>query len=230
MAENVLMITGASSGIGAAAARAAVAAGWRVGLLARSADKLSALADDLGDAALALPGDATDLGALRDAAARLARRFGGLDAVLANAGMGIQAPGTQGGDPDEWRRVVDLNVMGVLLAAHATLPLLRERRGQFLVTGSAAGRRHVKGSVYGATKWFVHGFAGNLAEEMAEWGGRCTVIAPGMVDTAFFDEPKPEALRPEDVAAAVVFALGQPKGAAVREVFVMPRGRAPTAP
>ena len=224
MAGRVLMITGASSGIGEAAARAAVGAGWSVGLLARSEGKLAALADELGPAALALPGDATDLAALRDAAARLGARFGGLDAVFANAGMGIQAPGSEAGDPEEWRRVVDVNVMGVLLAAHATLPLLRERRGHFLVTGSAAGRRHIKGSVYGATKWFVHGYAGNLAEEMAEWGGRCTVIAPGMVDTAFFDEPKPDALRPADVAAAVLFALEQPEGAAVREVFVMPRG------
>ena len=224
MTDKVLMITGASSGIGAATARAAVAAGWRVGLLARSEGRIAALADELGEAALALPGDATDLGALRDAAARLAERFGGLDAVFANAGMGIQAPGTERGDPEEWRRVVDLNVTGVLLAAHATLPMLRERRGHFLVMGSAAGRRHVKGSVYGATKWFVHGFAGNLAEEMAEWGGRCTVIAPGMVDTAFFDEPKPDALRPDDVAAAVLLALDQPDRAAVREVFVMPTG------
>ena len=224
MPDRVLMITGASSGIGAATARAAVEAGWKVGLLARSADKLAALADELGDAALALPGDATDLAALRDAAGRTKERYGGLDAAFANAGMGIQAPGTEAGDPEEWRRVVDLNVMGVLLAAHATLPLLRERRGHFLMTGSAAGRRHIKGSVYGATKWFVHGYAGNLAEEMAEWGGHCTVIAPGMVDTAFFDEPKPDALRPDDVAAAVLYALSQPAGAAVREVFVIPVG------
>ena len=224
MTGKVLMITGASSGIGEATARAAAGAGWKVGLLARSEGKIAALADELGDAALALPGDATDLGALQGAAGRLTERFGGLDAVFANAGMGIEAPGTEKGDPEEWRRVVDLNVMGVLLAAHATLPKLRERRGHFLVTGSAAGRRHIKGSVYGATKWFVHGYAGNLAEEMAEWGGRCTVIAPGMVDTAFFDEPKPDALRPEDVAAAVLFALDQPERAAVREVFVMPGG------
>ena len=224
MTDRVLMITGASSGIGAASARLAAEAGWRVGLFARSAERVEALADEIGEAALALPGDATDLAALRDAAERLAGRFGGLDAVFANAGMGIQAPGTEAGDPEEWRRVIDLNVVGVLLTAHATLPLLRERRGHLLVTGSAAGRRHIKGSVYGATKWFVHGYAGNLAEEMAEWGGRCTLIAPGMVDTAFFDEPKPEALRPEEVARAVVFALDQPEGAAVREVFVMPRG------
>ena len=222
MTEKVLLITGASSGIGAASARLAAEAGWRVGLLARSAERVEALAEEIGDAALALPGDATDLASLRRAAEALAARFGGLDAAFANAGMGIQAPGTEAGDPEEWRRVVDVNVMGVLLTAHATLPLLRERRGHFLVTGSAAGRRHIKGSVYGATKWFVHGYAGNLAEEMAEWGGRCTVIAPGMVDTAFFDEPKPQALRPEEVARAVVFALDQPEGAAVREVFVMP--------
>ena len=83
---------------------------------------------------------------------------------------------------------------------------------------------HLSGSVYGASKWFVHGYGGNLAQEMAEWGGRCTVIAPGMVNTAFFDEPKPDKLQPEDVANAVAYALNAPHHANVREVFMMPNG------
>ncbi|MBV0893647.1 SDR family NAD(P)-dependent oxidoreductase, partial [Paracoccus sp. Z118] len=109
------------------------------------------------------------------------------------AGRGLDAPGTEGGDADEWRAMIGINIMGLLFSAKAALPHLKERQGHLLMTGSAAGRIHIKGSVYGASKWFVHGYAGNLAEEMREWGGRCTVIAPGMVDTEFFDEAKPKA-------------------------------------
>ncbi len=224
MASKVLFITGASSGIGEATARAAVAAGWSVGLMARSVDKLEALVNDLGEAALALPGDATDLAAQEDAVARLVDRFGGLDAAFANAGKGLDTPGTEQGDPDEWRQLVDVNIMALLYTARVSLPHLRERKGHLVLTGSAAGRRHISGSIYGATKWFVHGYAGNMAEEMREWGGRCTVIAPGMVDTPFFSEPKPDKLKPEDVANAVVYALEQPERAAIREVFLMPTG------
>ena len=217
-----LFITGASSGIGAATARAAVAEGWNVGMMARSRDKLAALADELGDSALALPGDATELAEQERAVAQMVERFGGLDAAFANAGMGLDTPGIGAGDPAEWRRLIDLNVMGVLYTTRAALPELRKSRGHLVMTGSAAGRRHVKGSIYGATKWFVHGLGGNMAEDMREWGGRCTVISPGMVDTAFFDEPKPDKLQPEDIAAAVMFALGQDRRVDVREVFVMP--------
>ncbi|MGR3320647.1 MAG: SDR family oxidoreductase, partial [Pseudooceanicola sp.] len=191
-------------------------------LVARSADKLGALADELGDRALAVEGDVTDLASVEDAVARTTERFGGLDAAFANAGRGLDTPGTEAGDPAEWRALVDLNIMGLLHTARAALPELRKTRGHLLLTGSAAGRRHIKGSIYGATKWFVHGYAGNMAEEMREWGGRCTVIAPGMVDTPFFDEPKPDKLKPEDVADAVVFAITRPARAEIREVFLMP--------
>jgi NADP-dependent 3-hydroxy acid dehydrogenase YdfG len=219
---RTLLITGASSGIGAATARAAAAEGWNVALLARSQDKLAALADELGEAALPLAADVADFGTLETAVARTVDRFGGLHAAFANAGLGVDRPGTEGGDPEEWRRVVDTNVMGVLHTAKAALPELRKTRGHLLLTGSAAGRRHVKGSVYSATKWFVHGYGGNMSEEMREWGGRCTVISPGMVDTPFFDEAKPDKLQPEDVAGAVMFALNQDQRAEVREVFIMP--------
>ena len=114
--------------------------------------------------------------------------------------------------------------MGVLYTARACLPELRKTKGHLVLTGSAAGRTHIRGSIYGATKWFVHGYGGNMAEEMREWGGRCTVISPGMVDTPFFDTAKPDKLQAEDVAAAVMFALGQPARADVREVHLMPTG------
>ena len=153
-----------------------------------------------------------------------AEKMGRIDAVYANAGKGSSSPGIEQGDPDDWHAMIDLNVLAVLTTAHATLPHLRKTKGHFVVTGSKAGRDHMKGSVYGATKWFVQGLAGNLAEEMREWGGRCTLITPGMVDTPFFDEPKPDKIQPDDVANAVVFALSQPRSADVREIHIMPSG------
>ncbi|HBR38886.1 MAG TPA: short-chain dehydrogenase, partial [Sulfitobacter pontiacus] len=204
---KTLFITGASSGIGAATARAAAKAGWNVGLFARSEDKLKDLAGEIGDQALVLTGDATQYEDQEHAMSRLAQKFGQIDAVFANAGRGTSPGGTEKGDPDDWKSMIDLNVMGALYTAHAAMPYLRKTTGQYVVTGSAAGRRHIKGSIYGATKFFIHGFAGNLADEMAEWGGRCMVVSPGMVDTAFFDEAKPDKLKPEDVASAVMHAL-----------------------
>jgi NADP-dependent 3-hydroxy acid dehydrogenase YdfG len=220
---RTLFITGASSGIGAATARAAADAGWNVALFARSRDKLEALAQEIGPQCLALPGDVTSLESLENAVARAAGTFGQIDAAFANAGAGLQKPGTENGDPNEWRKIVDINVMGVLYTARAALPELKRSRGTLVLTGSAAGKRHIPGSIYGATKWFVHGYAGNMAEEMREWGGRCAVVAPGMVDTPFFDEAKPDKLKPEDVAAAVMHAIEAPPRAAVREIFLMPQ-------
>ncbi|MGR3453499.1 SDR family oxidoreductase [Pseudooceanicola sp.] len=221
---STLLITGASTGIGAATARAAVTAGWNVALVARSADKLSDLEAELGESAMAVAADVTDLSAMEQAVVRAVDRFGALDAAFANAGRGLKTPGTENADPEDIRGLIDLNIMGVLHTARATLPELRKTRGHLLLTGSAAGRKHISGSIYGATKWFVHGYGGNMADEMREWGGRCTVIAPGMVDTPFFDEPKPDKLHPEDIADAVVFALTRPARADVREVYVMPTG------
>ena len=219
---KTLFITGASSGIGAATARAAAKAGWNVGLFARSEDKLKDLAREIGDQALVLTGDATQYDDQEQAMSRLAQKFGQIDAVFANAGRGTSPGGTEKGDPDDWKSMIDLNVMGALYTAHAAMPYLRKTTGQYVVTGSAAGRRHIKGSIYGATKFFIHGFAGNLADEMAEWGGRCMVVSPGMVDTAFFDEAKPDKLKPEDVASAVMHALEAPSHAAVHEIHLMP--------
>lgn len=222
MSGKVLLITGASSGIGAETARRAADAGWRVALFARSEDKLSALADEIGDAALAVPGDVTDLAALETAVTETVRHFGQLDAVYANAGTGLDTPGVEKGDPEEWRSLIDINVMGVLLTMKAAYGELRKTKGHLVLTGSVAGRVHISGSIYSASKWFVHGLAGNMAQDMREWGGRCTVVAPGMVDTPFFQEAKPDKLKPVDVASAVVYALEQPAHANVQEVVVMP--------
>ncbi len=219
---KTLLITGASSGIGAATARAAASAGWNVALFARSAEKLNTLAEEIGPAALAIPGDVTMLAEIEAAVAEAAGHFGEINAAFANAGMGLGTPGILEGDPQEWQRMIDLNIMGVLYTTRAALAELKKTSGHLVLTGSAAGRRHIGGSIYGATKWFVHGFAGNMAEEMRDWGGRCTVIAPGMVDTGFFDTPKPDKLQPEDVADAVMHALNANPRSAVREIYMMP--------
>jgi NADP-dependent 3-hydroxy acid dehydrogenase YdfG len=223
--NRVLFVTGASTGIGAATARAAAAKGWKVALAARSADRLAALVEEIGDdRALALT---CNVARQEDVvqAVEAAAEFGPIHAAFANAGVGVTVAGAETGDPDNWRQMLDINVWGLLLTVKATLPHLRATKGHMLLTGSQAGRTHMPGSVYGATKWFVHGFGQNLALEMKEWGGRCTVIAPGMVDTPFFDEPKPGALTSEQVAEAVVYALDQPHGVTIREVFLTPTDR-----
>ncbi|GAW33814.1 putative oxidoreductase [Roseovarius sp. A-2] len=223
MTAKTLFITGASSGIGAETARAAADAGWNVALFARRRDELEALVAELGEArALALPGDVTQMADLEHAVREAQGRFGQINAVFANAGRGLDTPGVAEGDPEEWRSMMEINVMGLLWTMKASYRALRESKGHLILTGSAAGKRHIKGSIYGASKWFVHGLAGNMAEEMREWGGRCTVVAPGMVDTPFFDSPKPDKLKPEDVAHAVMHALSAPERASVQEIFLMP--------
>ena len=221
--SKVLLITGASSGIGEATARKAAQEGLKLILTARRKDKLDALVEEFGsDNAVGIAADAGNYNELEQAVKQGVDKFGQLDAVFANAGTGVSTPGTEEGDPDEWKQMIDVNINGLLYTAKLTLPHLRKTTGHFLMTGSAAGRITLKGSVYGATKWFVHGFAQNLAEEMKEWNGRCTTIAPGMVNTPFFDEPKPDKLDPDDVADAVLYAINANPRNCVREVFLMP--------
>jgi NADP-dependent 3-hydroxy acid dehydrogenase YdfG len=220
---RVLLITGASSGIGAATARAAAAAGWRLALAARSIDKLTALVGEIGeDRARAFAVDVTKAKALEETAASVVEHAGGLDAVFANAGVGGEAGGFSEAPVESWRRLVDTNILGVAYTLRATLPHLKRRRGHVLLTGSVAGRRVIAGSMYSATKWAVSAIGYGLREELRGTGVRVTLIEPGVVDTPFFDEPKPDALRPEDVARAVVYALSQPASVDVHEVMLLP--------
>ncbi|MDN7125448.1 SDR family oxidoreductase [Pseudidiomarina terrestris] len=220
---KVLLITGASSGIGKTTALAAAKAGHKVIVTARREKLLDELVAEIGaDQALGVAADASNFDALKTVVDKGLEKFGQLDAVFANAGTGVSTGGTEEGDPDEWKTMIDVNINALLYTAKLTLPHLRKTTGHFLMTGSAAGRNTIKGSVYGATKWFVHGFAQNLAEEMKEWDGRCTTIAPGMVNTPFFDEPKPDKLDPQDVADAVLFAIDAHPRNCVREIYLMP--------
>ena len=222
---KVLLITGASSGIGAATARAAVDAGWRVALAARSKDKLDDLANELGDAAMAVSCDVTEEQSQDAMVAATLDCFGQIDAVFANAGHGANGSGVQGGDVENWRSMILTNVLGVAITAKASWSALKDSRGHFVVTGSMAGRKALSGSVYGATKWAVRGYAENLRQEARGTGIRVTEIAPGMVDTPFFDDEKPDALRPEDIARAVLHALSQPQrvDTAVMAVYPVPK-------
>ncbi len=224
MAENkVLLITGASSGIGEATARAAAAAGWRLALAARRVDRLLALVEELGeDRARAFQVDVTSYEAQARMADAIIEHSGSLDAVFANAGIGGKPGGFSGAPPESWRDMVDVNILGVAYTLRATLDHVRARQGHVLITGSVAGRRVLAGSMYAATKWAVSSIGYNLREELKGTGVRVTLVEPGMVDTAFFDEEKPDALRPEDVARAVVYALEQPPGVDLHEMVILP--------
>jgi NADP-dependent 3-hydroxy acid dehydrogenase YdfG len=221
--QKIVLITGASSGIGEATAKALVKNGHKVILTARRQEKLDNLVAMLGeDNALAVAADATQFDALEKVVTAGINNFGRLDVAFANAGTGVTTSGTELGDPDEWSKLIDINIKAMLWTAKLTLAHLRETKGHFILTSSVAGRTSHKGSIYGASKWFAYGFGQNLAEEMAQWGGRCTTIAPGMVNTPFFDEPKPDKLDPVDVAEAVLFAIEAEQRCNVREIFLMP--------
>lgn len=221
---KTMVITGASSGIGAATARAAVAEGWRVVLGARSEDKLAALVDGLGGAenAVAVACDVTSLEDQEQMMARARDAFGDIHCVFANAGIGASSAGTEQGDPDNWRQMILTNTLGAAITAKVAIPELKKTSGDLLLTGSRAGRIALNGSIYGATKWFVRGYVENLRNELSGTGIRVTNIAPGMVDTPFFDEAKPHALKPEDIARAVIYAVSQPPHVTVGDVLVLP--------
>jgi len=221
--DRVLLITGASSGIGEATARAAAAQGWRVILAARSLDRLQRLADELGsERARAVEVDVTDFASQQRMVGAALDAFGSLDAVFVNAGTGGKPGGFSGAPVESWKAMLDINVYGAACTLRASLEAIRAARGHVVLTGSVAGRRTIGGSMYSATKWAVSAIGYGLREELRGSGVRVTLIEPGMVDTPFFDDPKPDALRPEDVARSVVYAIGQPASVDVHELMILP--------
>jgi NADP-dependent 3-hydroxy acid dehydrogenase YdfG len=221
--EPVFLITGASSGIGAATARHAAQAGYRLVLAARSTDRLQELAGELGggDRAIAVGCDVTEWDQQETMVRTALERFGRIDVAFANAGFGA-ARGFLNESPEFWRSMVLTNVYGAALTIRATLPALKDSRGHFLLTGSVAGRRALPGSLYSATKWAVTAMGEALRQEADGTGIRVTLIEPGMVDTPFFDNPVSNALQPEDVARAVMYAVSQPPHVDVNEILVRP--------
>ncbi|GGY82791.1 SDR family oxidoreductase [Marinobacter zhanjiangensis] len=222
--DPVLVITGASSGIGAETARAAAADGYRLMLAARSEDKLQALQKELGgDERVAIT--ACDVQSVADQKAMVEKTlaaFGRIDAVFANAGRGGEPGGFSGADPDVWKDMILTNILGVGITLQVCMPALKESRGHILITGSAAGRATIPGSMYSASKWAVSAIGYGVREEIRGSGMRVTLIEPGMVDTPFFDERPDNALAPEDIARAVTYALAQPAHVDVNEILVRP--------
>ncbi len=224
----VLVITGASSGIGAATARAAAENGYRLVLGARREDELAKLAEELGGdkTAIAVRCDVTQWEDNEKLAAAAIDAFGGFDAVFANAGFGAKR-GFLEESPEQWREMVLTNVLGVAYTIRATLPHLLERdRGHYVITSSVAGRRALPGSMYSATKWAVTAIGEGLRAELRQMRDnqtiRSTLIEPGMVDTPFFDDRPSGALEDADIARAVLYALSQPEHVDVNEILIRP--------
>jgi len=221
--ERVFLITGASSGIGAATARHACAEGWRVVLAARSHERLNALAEELGGPERALPVrcDVTDWNDQQQMVNAALSTFGRLDVAFANAGFG----GPRGflkDTPEHWREMVLTNVYGAALTLRATIPALSESRGHLLLTSSVAGRRALPGSMYSCTKHAVTAMGEAARQDLHGSGIRVTLIEPGMTDTPFFENRPTDALQDDDIARAVMYAVSQPPHVSVNELLVRP--------
>ena len=219
-----MVITGASSGIGAATARRAAEFGYRVVLAARSEDKLRALADELGgdEQAIAVRCDVTSWDDHQALVQTAVERFGRMDAYFANAGFGAKR-GFLEESVEHWKSMIDTNVLGAALSIRSVLGHFRKHNaGHFILTSSIAGRRPLPGSLYSATKHAVTAMGESVREEVAETDIKVTLIEPGAVDTAFFDNRPANALESDDIARAVLFALTQPPHVDVNEILVRP--------
>ena len=222
--EPVLVITGASTGIGAATASRAIEFGYRVVLAARSEDTLERLAGELGgqEKARAVRCDVTSWEDQQALVATAIETFGRMDAFFANAGFGA-ARGFLEESVPHWKSMIDTNIYGAALSIRASLAHFREQdSGHLILTSSVAGRRVITGSLYSATKWAVTAMGEALRQEMADTAVKMTLIEPGMVDTPFFENRPSGALEADDVARAVMFALTQPPHVDVNEILVRP--------
>jgi NADP-dependent 3-hydroxy acid dehydrogenase YdfG len=221
--DPVFLITGASSGIGAATARHAADAGYRLVLAARSTDKLEQLALKLGGPgrAIAVTCDVTDFGQQEAMVRAALDAFGRVDVAFANAGFGASR-GFLNESPEHWRDMVLTNVLGCAYTIRATIPPLKDSVGHLLLTSSVAGRRALPGSLYSATKHAVTAMAESARQDLNDTGVRVTAIEPGMVDTPFFDNPVTGALEPDDIARAIMFAVQQPPHVDVNEILIRP--------
>jgi NADP-dependent 3-hydroxy acid dehydrogenase YdfG len=222
--DRVFLITGAGSGIGAATARRAVEAGFRVVLAGRARHKLDAIVEELGgeQRAVAITGDVRaweDNVAFVTAATE---RFGRLDVAFANAGIHGD-PGWQADSPEDWRELLLTNVLGPAYLVRAAVPALIATDGHVLITGSAAGRR-VLPSLYSVSKWAITAMGEAVRQDLRATGVRVTVIEPGGVNTPLFDHTREGRLEADDIARAVLYAVSQPPGVAVNELLIRPVG------
>jgi NADP-dependent 3-hydroxy acid dehydrogenase YdfG len=242
LSGKVVAITGASSGIGEATALAAAARGAAVSLAARRTDRIEALAERItadGGRALAITADVGEEDQANDFVRRTHDELGGLDVLVNNAGVMLLGP-IPGAPTEEWRRMIHVNVFGVLYCTHAALPLMTEAgHGHIVTVSSVAGRIVTAGSgVYNLTKWGVNAFTEALRQEVTGLGIRTTLIEPGAVATELPDHNRPEIrdrirqrladvepLEAEDIAGAIIYAIGQPPRVSVNEVLIRPTGQ-----
>ena len=233
---KVVLVTGASSGIGEAAALALSKAGARVAVGARRADRLADLARRASGEVLTVELDVTEERSCRAAVTATVERFGGLDVLVNNAGLMLSGP-ISGADTSEWTRMVETNLLGSMYMAHAALPHLLERKGVLVQISSTSGRTaSAGGGVYAATKFGVNAFSEALRKEVTAQGVRVVVIEPGFVATelsSHITDPDMRALardlmdsmrtlEPGDIAEAVLYAAGRPGHVAVNEILLRP--------
>ena len=237
-------ITGASSGTGESTALALAEAGAAVALGARREDRLKELAERIesgGGRTVALKADVGDEASARAFVEGANEQLGSLDILINNAGVMLLGP-VEGAPTDDWRRMVDVNVLGLLYCTHAALPIMREAGGGHIVNvSSVAGRTaHAGSAVYNFTKWGVVGFSEALRQEALHSKIRVTTIEPGYVDTELqghnehpavvegikqMREKIGDPLQAEDIAAAITYAVSQPQHVNVNEVLIRPTGQ-----
>ena len=235
---RVAVITGASSGIGEATARALAADGHRLALLARRVDRIEALADEFGEGAIALEADVTDRDSVVAAAQRVQRRLGDADILVNNAGVMLLAPFTSD-QRAEHRRMVETNLLGAMTATEVFLDQLRHGGGDLVNLSSVAGRTARPGNaVYAATKWGMNGWSESLRQELQP-DVRVMVIEPGAVATELTDhithaDTKQAAERmyeqlaitAQDIAEVIAFAVNRPRRMTLNEILIRPTGQA----
>ena len=245
MSGKAVAITGASSGIGEATALAVARAGASVALGARRADRIEALArrieEETGSTAVAFEVDVTDEAQARAFVADAAERLGRLDTLVNNAGVMLLGP-VESGDPDDWRTMVNVNLLGLLYCTHAALPIMREQgRGDIVNISSVAGRFARAGAaVYNLTKFGVNAFSEGLRQEVTEDGIRVMVVGPGFVATELQSHNKGGALealegmrdqigdvlQPEEIADAILYAVSRAPHISINEILIRPTGQA----
>jgi NADP-dependent 3-hydroxy acid dehydrogenase YdfG len=232
---RVAVITGASSGIGEATARALAADGHRVALLARRLDRIQVLADELGDGGVAIQADVTDRDSIVAAAQRVQDDLGGADILINNAGLMLLGP-FSAELSDDHRRMIETNLLGAITTTEVFLDqLLADGGGDLINLSSVAGRTARPGNaVYAATKWGMNGWSESLRQQLQP-GVRVIVIEPGAVATELTDhithgETKSAveqmyqatSIAAEDIAEIIAFALSRPRSVSLNEILVRP--------
>lgn len=242
---RIALITGATSGFGEATARRFAAEGWRTIITGRRKDRLQTLRHELngaqGDRSFALPFDVRDRAAVDQAIASLPQAWQSIDVLVNNAGLAAGFDPIQGGDVDDWERMIDTNVKGLLYVSRAVVPGMIARRGGHIINiGSTAGKEvYPKGNVYCATKFAVDALTKGLRQDLLPHGIKVSQVSPGLAETEFSlvrfagDAVRAkqvyhglEPLHPEDIAELVHYLTTLPAHVCVNDLVVTPTAQA----